>query len=840
MKTETLSTSEVQKEVPKINLGLEEKYEEEKKNQIRREANAKAAPVVTVAVGAIASALVTDEEKKRKENEAKENWVNTQTIEVTDNKIKARIREFLHEALEKNLVTIATPEPKVATEITNLIKTKYDNETKSLVEHIIQQLDAKGKTDWFFSGYNYYMKPEDSPELVKNKLLTAKRDFETGSGSDKLSDLVAKNNDLEYQIADGARILNKGVDELKQTVLKAEEEKRKKEAKFAEYTKELGRNLEAARIADAQAEEWKRRREEENEAKAVRVRNEAAETLRLQEEEVKKLKRKQLKTNAANTLAAAGKDMVSRRRAERLKQEQIETAANTLAAARKGMLDRRAAEKTKKIDIQFKEEMRNVEASRRAYYKAIRTKLTEFSNKKSTILEIAKQGFKSNNNIKIILTELAAIDSKLIRVVDYSNLSDDNRTNITSWKNKIAEALELLKKNRIMFTDIQDDLSSNSFINDIVEKYQTKARMSVESEELAAKEAAEEAKAEAAEKAAAEKAAAEAAAAAEKAAAEAAAAAEKAAAEAAAEEEANAKKLEEFNAHSITQAIRSVTEMMKRFITWDYKPVMENIIKKLKELDFDNHDAVKRTALEIEAEYTSLAMSIISRAENEKIKIKATKTTMEEDKPINRTQIAIIDSIINIITAIQQSTNTLKEDFPKAIFENPGAIGRGIIRLIETSTESVKEETKAIETTITKLEGVEELNKYWKTLAEENWHETKRISFIMLKHMENIANKKKDKIDFIYAKIRTEPERLVINLVTLRDVLNEDSTTWKSTVSAPVLKDSRWLEPARLPAPINPRPATGGGVKTRKKRRRRRKRRKILTKNNKNKNKNKN
>jgi len=33
MKTETLSTSEAQKEVPKINLGLEEKYEEEKKNQ---------------------------------------------------------------------------------------------------------------------------------------------------------------------------------------------------------------------------------------------------------------------------------------------------------------------------------------------------------------------------------------------------------------------------------------------------------------------------------------------------------------------------------------------------------------------------------------------------------------------------------------------------------------------------------------------------------------------------------------------------------------------------------------------------------------------------------------
>jgi co-chaperonin GroES (HSP10) len=33
MKTETLSTSETQKEVPKINLGLEEKYEEEKKNQ---------------------------------------------------------------------------------------------------------------------------------------------------------------------------------------------------------------------------------------------------------------------------------------------------------------------------------------------------------------------------------------------------------------------------------------------------------------------------------------------------------------------------------------------------------------------------------------------------------------------------------------------------------------------------------------------------------------------------------------------------------------------------------------------------------------------------------------
>ena len=33
MKTETLSTSETQKEIPKINLGLEEKYEEEKKNQ---------------------------------------------------------------------------------------------------------------------------------------------------------------------------------------------------------------------------------------------------------------------------------------------------------------------------------------------------------------------------------------------------------------------------------------------------------------------------------------------------------------------------------------------------------------------------------------------------------------------------------------------------------------------------------------------------------------------------------------------------------------------------------------------------------------------------------------
>jgi co-chaperonin GroES (HSP10) len=33
MKTETLSTSETQKEVPKINLGLEDKYEEEKKNQ---------------------------------------------------------------------------------------------------------------------------------------------------------------------------------------------------------------------------------------------------------------------------------------------------------------------------------------------------------------------------------------------------------------------------------------------------------------------------------------------------------------------------------------------------------------------------------------------------------------------------------------------------------------------------------------------------------------------------------------------------------------------------------------------------------------------------------------
>jgi co-chaperonin GroES (HSP10) len=33
MKTETLSTSEIQKEVPKINLGLEDKYEEEKKNQ---------------------------------------------------------------------------------------------------------------------------------------------------------------------------------------------------------------------------------------------------------------------------------------------------------------------------------------------------------------------------------------------------------------------------------------------------------------------------------------------------------------------------------------------------------------------------------------------------------------------------------------------------------------------------------------------------------------------------------------------------------------------------------------------------------------------------------------
>jgi co-chaperonin GroES (HSP10) len=33
MKTETLSTSETQKEVPKINLGLEDKYQEEKKNQ---------------------------------------------------------------------------------------------------------------------------------------------------------------------------------------------------------------------------------------------------------------------------------------------------------------------------------------------------------------------------------------------------------------------------------------------------------------------------------------------------------------------------------------------------------------------------------------------------------------------------------------------------------------------------------------------------------------------------------------------------------------------------------------------------------------------------------------
>ena len=33
MKTETLSTSETQKEVPKINLGLENKYQEEKKNQ---------------------------------------------------------------------------------------------------------------------------------------------------------------------------------------------------------------------------------------------------------------------------------------------------------------------------------------------------------------------------------------------------------------------------------------------------------------------------------------------------------------------------------------------------------------------------------------------------------------------------------------------------------------------------------------------------------------------------------------------------------------------------------------------------------------------------------------
>jgi co-chaperonin GroES (HSP10) len=33
MKTETLSTSETQKEVPKINLGLEDKYEEENKNQ---------------------------------------------------------------------------------------------------------------------------------------------------------------------------------------------------------------------------------------------------------------------------------------------------------------------------------------------------------------------------------------------------------------------------------------------------------------------------------------------------------------------------------------------------------------------------------------------------------------------------------------------------------------------------------------------------------------------------------------------------------------------------------------------------------------------------------------
>jgi hypothetical protein len=168
-----------------------------------------------------------------------------------------------------------------------------------------------------------------------------------------------------------------------------------------------------------------------------------------------------------------------------------------------------------------------------------------------------------------------------------------------------------------------------------------------------------------------------------------------------------------------------------------------------------------------------------------------------------------------------------------------------IMRLIETSTESVKEETKAIEATINKLAGMEELYKYWKTLVKENWLKTKRISLILLKHMENIANKKKDMIDYIYAKVRTDPERLVINLVTLRDVLNEDSTTWQSAVSAPVsrLQSSTLVDPAPLPPPSaqsasTPRPARGGGVKTRKKRRRRRKRRKILTKNNKNKNKN--
>jgi len=286
-----------------------------------------------------------------------------------------------------------------------------------------------------------------------------------------------------------------------------------------------------------------------------------------------------------------------------------------------------------------------------------------------------------------------------------------------------------------------------------------------------------------------------------------------------AKQTADYKRQQVFANHPITKAITIVTKMMED-INKNYKLAMGQITNLLSELKPNGSDYDK-IAGNIKAQYQVIALNIIVRTNEAKTAILEIKTSMEREKDTNETQIKIIRSIINIIEAIQESTETLKTNFPKAIFETPGPVNMTINHLITTSTTKVDNEYRVIEATIKNLEGIGEHNINWKTLAEKNWLEPDSISRIMLKHMNTIATEKRKQNKSRYDSLPSNSDRNASSLETLWKVLNSDSTT---------RQQSRELMP---PAPLPP-PAAGG-VKTRKKRRRRRKRRKFLTKNNKNK-----
>ena len=788
-------------------------------------------------MGATASAVVTEEEKKRKENGAKDKWVNKQTTGVADTKIKESMAAFLDEALEKKKVTIDNiieSNSTVATSIQNLITDKYYAETKPVVDYIIIQLADKAKKDWLdrFDRFNLIKSHDDKPETVKNKLTSAMLDVEsiikrfTIERSTDLNNYLAKTINLEAQIPKALSILgNKNLDEVKDEVkdiVKAAEENFKKDAMDWDSTMK------------------KLKKEEEEAAEKLRL---EAEKLRLEAEKLR------LEAEAAAAAEAEADEENKRVAAEAARREAVEaeaeaaavamvavtavaTAAAEKAAAEKAAAEKAAAEKAAaeaqrktQTELQFTKKMRSIEDMRRQSYNAIENKLQEVNATRSKTITRKIRNinpFDTVNKIKKVLKKLEATNSKLIELVNSDkfiinnlNLNDEYKDKIEEWRINIAEAFRLItsKDKSFDYTSIINKNDKWSFIDtpitSIINEGIRDAKAEVEADAAKAVEAAEAARAEK-ERARAEKERAEAAARAEKeraeAVARAAARAEKERAEEAAtriqalrrgnldRQRVEAYKKNKLAEHPITKAIKIATTMIDKINNEPLRP-FSNLGRYLDLKYTDKYTDPEY--FKQKAEFELYKDNIENNYAQSAIR---TLDSIESNNPREKKVVANIKAMVEAIR-----DNTIKAIKIFVVTEDPNIQKQELNRNTGILEKAVKEANAKIDSTQQGLEILESDPYYndWTTRASE-WNEQTNMYEIMY----NKVNKK-----FLERKVPGDP----VAATRLGKLRLSPSTR--------VLPN-----PATLPAPIR-----RGGVKTRKKRRRRRKRRKIFTKNNKNK-----